>query len=55
MAAADDKYANGYPIKLVRDHIGERLGGDGTLTYERAGDEAEHIAALRKKRPPSTC
>jgi predicted house-cleaning noncanonical NTP pyrophosphatase (MazG superfamily) len=46
---SEDRYANGYPIKLVRDHIGERLGGDGTLTYEQIADEAEHVALLRRK------
>jgi predicted house-cleaning noncanonical NTP pyrophosphatase (MazG superfamily) len=45
---AANHYANGYPIKLVRDHIGERLGGDGTLTYELA-DEQAHVALLRRK------
>jgi predicted house-cleaning noncanonical NTP pyrophosphatase (MazG superfamily) len=44
-----DKYANGYPVKLVRDYIGERLGGDGTITYELVADRAEHVALLRRK------
>jgi predicted house-cleaning noncanonical NTP pyrophosphatase (MazG superfamily) len=44
-----EKYANGYPIKLVRDAIGERLGGEGTITYEPINDEATHIALLRRK------
>lgn len=46
---ASDRYAAGYPIKLVRDHIGERLGNDGTITYEPIGDEATHVALLRRK------
>jgi predicted house-cleaning noncanonical NTP pyrophosphatase (MazG superfamily) len=44
----ETRYANGYPIKLVRDHIGERLGGEGTITYEPV-DEATHVKGLRKK------
>lgn len=43
------RYADGYPIKLVRDNIGERLGGEGTITYEPALDEETHIALLRRK------
>lgn len=45
----DDKYADGYPVKLVRDYIGERLGGEGTITYEPIHDEAAHVALLRRK------
>ncbi len=47
--APDDNYAHGYPIKLVRDHIGERLGGGGTLTYRPVESRAEHVDLLRKK------
>ena len=49
MAAADDHYANGYPIKLVRDRIGTRLGGDGTLTYEPVTNHVEHVKLLQRK------
>jgi predicted house-cleaning noncanonical NTP pyrophosphatase (MazG superfamily) len=44
-----DKYARGYPIKLVQDHIGERLGGNGTITYEPCPDAETHVALLRRK------
>lgn len=44
-----NRYAAGYPIKLVRDEIGERLGGEGTITYEPTHDRDEHIALLRRK------
>jgi predicted house-cleaning noncanonical NTP pyrophosphatase (MazG superfamily) len=46
---ASGKFAGGYPIKLVRDHIGHRLGGDGTITYEPIGDRDMHVALLRRK------
>ncbi len=46
---AADKYADGYPVKLVRDRIGERLGGDGTLTYEQVTNHVEHVKLLRRK------
>lgn len=45
----ETKYADGYPIKLVRDHIGARLGGEGTITYAPVEDDAEHVALLRRK------
>lgn len=41
--------ATGYPVKLVRDRIGERLGGDGTVTYEPVGDRETHVKFLRRK------
>lgn len=44
-----NRFAGGYPIKLVRDHIGERLGNDGTITYEPIHDEAVHVGLLRRK------
>src|SRR3954464_12800413 len=39
----------GYPIKLVRDYIGDRLGNDGSITYEPVGDDAAHVESLRRK------
>lgn len=45
----ETQYADGYPIKLVRDSIGARLGGEGTITYEPVGDQETHIALLRRK------
>lgn len=46
---AETKYAAGYPIKLVRERIGERLGGVGTITYEPVPDGETHTALLRAK------
>jgi len=46
---ASNRYATGYPIKLVRDDIGARLGGDGTITYEPISDREEHVRLMRKK------
>lgn len=46
---AENQYADGYPIKLVRDDIGRRLGGSGSITYEPLTDRAEHIKRLRSK------
>ncbi len=47
--SAENQYADGYPIKLVRDDIGRRLGGEGTITYAPIGDRDEHIKLLRRK------
>lgn len=46
---AETRYAAGYPIKLVRDHVGEALGGEGTISYEPIVDQDEHVALLRRK------
>jgi predicted house-cleaning noncanonical NTP pyrophosphatase (MazG superfamily) len=46
---AETKYADGYPIKLVRDFIGERLGGEGTISYRPLTDPREHAQMLRAK------
>lgn len=49
-SASSTRFApDGCPIKLVRDHVGERLGGEGTITYERVSDEEQHVALLRRK------
>jgi predicted house-cleaning noncanonical NTP pyrophosphatase (MazG superfamily) len=45
----ESRYAGGYPIKLVRDHVGECLGGEGTITYESISDEEQHATLLRRK------
>lgn len=47
--SVDSQYVDAYPIKLVRDDIGRRLGGDGTITYEPIADRGEHIKRLRRK------
>lgn len=41
-------HPDGYRVKLVRDHVSEALGGDGTITYREMPRE-EHVEQLRKK------
>lgn len=43
-----NRHPEGYPVKLVRDRIGEMLGGDGLVTYGEL-PKAEHVKRLRAK------
>jgi predicted house-cleaning noncanonical NTP pyrophosphatase (MazG superfamily) len=39
----------GYVVKLVRDRVHQRIGGNRDILYERVGSRQDHVRLLRAK------